>query len=184
MHLVIIAPRLTKPFRDELKILGLNEQEEEVGVWRVREGCVGHPLWVLETEVLAGLNHPLLSVVSPQFLGEHPAIYNDLSRAGYRDLVVYVAQQVVQFRSRGKEFSMVHVGADTELREALADMLKSLPPDDLLEVLTVKDRLKGLPVEDRLEGLPVEDVLRALSPEDRNRMRKLLEETDSSEPEK
>ena len=36
--------------------------------WRRQGGLVVHPSWVLETEELAGLSHPLLTLISPKLL--------------------------------------------------------------------------------------------------------------------
>jgi hypothetical protein len=166
MHLVVIAPSLTKAYRDEIRKLGLTEQLDEAGIWSVRGGVLGHPFWVLETNVLAGLTHPLLTLVSPQLLEKQSVVYDDLQGAGYDDLMQYVVQQVVQFRSQGKEFAMQHLGADNEMLQVWKDILKKLPADDLLEMLTVEDRLKGLPAE---------DLVRGMEPAELERLRQLLQ---------
>ena len=49
-------------------MLGVTAQQQEPGIWRLQGGLIVHPTWVLETEVLAGLNHPLLTLISPKFL--------------------------------------------------------------------------------------------------------------------
>jgi hypothetical protein len=68
LHLLVLAPRLTKPYREELQTLSVTAQAQEPGIWRLQGGLAVHPTWVLETEALAGLNHPLLTLVSPTFL--------------------------------------------------------------------------------------------------------------------
>ncbi len=52
LHLLVVAPRLTRPYREELKALGVTAQQEEPGIWRLQGGLVVHPTWVLETEAL------------------------------------------------------------------------------------------------------------------------------------
>jgi hypothetical protein len=75
LHLLVLAPRLTGPYREELKALGVTPEPQEPGVWRLQGGMAIHPTWVLETEALAGLNHPLVTLVSPVFLEHGPATY-------------------------------------------------------------------------------------------------------------
>ena len=73
LHLLVLAPRLTRPYRDELRVVGVTAQQQEAGVWRLQGGLVIHPTWVLETEELAGLSHPLLTLFSPTFLANGPS---------------------------------------------------------------------------------------------------------------
>jgi hypothetical protein len=68
LHLLVLAPKLTKPYRDELRTLGVTAEPQAPGIWRLQGGLVVHRTWVLETEELAGLAHPLLTLVSPKFL--------------------------------------------------------------------------------------------------------------------
>jgi len=68
LHLVIIAPRLTKPYRDELNTMAVPAHEGPEGIWSLRGGVLNHRTWLLETEKLAGQSHPLLTLFSPQFL--------------------------------------------------------------------------------------------------------------------
>jgi hypothetical protein len=49
MNLLVIAPKLTKPYREELRTLGVAAQVAEPGTWRLEEGMV-HRTRVLETE--------------------------------------------------------------------------------------------------------------------------------------
>ncbi len=175
MHLLVLAPRLTQPYRDELQALAVTAQQQEPGIWRLQGGLVLHPTWVLETETLAGLNHPLLTLISPPFLKNPVSAYELLCQGGYDNMVVYLSQQIQQFRLRGKEFAMQHLGAEDELAKVLREILVTLPPEERLEGLSPKQRLEGLSPEQRLEGLSPEDLLRGLSPEDRERLRHLLQ---------
>jgi hypothetical protein len=89
--------------------------------------------------------------------------------------VVYLAQQIQQFRLKGEEFAMQHLGSETEMRQALREVVASIlreggltDPErrDLLASLPAEERLRGLPAEERLRGLPAEERLRGLSPEE------------------
>jgi hypothetical protein len=93
LHLLVIAPRLTKPYRDELRVLGVTVQQQAPGIWRPQGGQVLHPTWVLETEELAGLSHPLLTLFSPKFLQDAAATYDALERGGYIEMVTYLKGQ-------------------------------------------------------------------------------------------
>ena len=50
---------------------------------RPQGGLVIHPTWVLETEELAGLSHPLLTLFSPRFLEDAAGTYDALQQGGY-----------------------------------------------------------------------------------------------------
>jgi hypothetical protein len=78
-------------------------------------------------------------------------------------VVVYLAQQVTQFRLRGKEFAMQHLGTEDELTKVLHDLLPILSP------------------EERLEGLSPEERLRGLTPAERERLRLLLQQPPPTE---
>jgi hypothetical protein len=92
LHLLVLAPQLTRPYRDELRVLGVTAQPEGPGTWRLHGGLAVHPTWVLETQELAGLSHPLLTLFSPRFLEDGVGTYDALRRGGYTELVVYLAQ--------------------------------------------------------------------------------------------
>jgi hypothetical protein len=118
---------------------------------------VNHRMWLLETAVLAGLDHPLLTLFSPQFLHQGQQIYAQLRAGGYTELVVYLAQQIQQFQQRGEEFAMRHLGTEDELKRILLDLQATLTP------------------EERLAGLSPEERLRGLTPAERERVRLLLQ---------
>jgi hypothetical protein len=165
LHLVVLAPRLTKPYREELRVLGVTAQQQEPGIWRLHGGMVVHASWMLETEELAGLNHPLLTLFSPTFLADRVGTWEMLRQGGYSELVVYLAQQIHQFRLAGEEFAMQHLGADTELAKVLRDILATMTP------------------EERMQGLSAEERLRGLSAEEREHLRQLLQQPPPSEGE-
>jgi hypothetical protein len=58
LHLLVIAPRLTRPYEEEMRVLDVEPIKEQPGIWCLRGGVVAHPMWLLETEVLAGIEHP------------------------------------------------------------------------------------------------------------------------------
>src|SRR5262249_48982221 len=111
-----------------------------------------------------------------------------LRQGGDINLVVYLAQQIQQFRQRGKEFAMQHLGSEDEMKQAWHNLLTSLTPEDWREVLSTmpvevrleglapEERLRGLAPEERLRGLAPEERLRGLAPEELERLRQLLQE--------
>jgi hypothetical protein len=97
MTLIVVAPRLSKPYEQEMRLLGVAPRQEQPGVWRSEGGTLGHIVWLLETEELADRNHPVLMLISPRFLRQRIQVYDELYQAGYTELVVYMAQQIQQF---------------------------------------------------------------------------------------
>ena len=51
-------------------------------------------IWLIESDVMAGLGQPILSLVSRVFLNEHERIIGQLSRTRHVALLHYVLQQV------------------------------------------------------------------------------------------
>jgi hypothetical protein len=174
LHLLVLAPRLTGPYRQELQTLGVTPVPQEPGVWRLQGGMAVHPTWVLETEVLAGLNHPLLTLTSPVFLEHGLATYQLLRQGGYTELVVYLAQQIEQSRVRGEEFAMQHLGAEDELKRVAREIAATMSPEELLGLLSEEEWKRALP--ERLGLLSDEELLQALSPERLEHLRRLLEQ--------
>jgi hypothetical protein len=174
LHLLVLAPRLTKPYREELRVLGVIAQQQGPGVWCLQGGLVIHPTWVLETEELAGLSHPLLTLFSPRFLEDAAGTYDALQEGGYTEMVTYLAQQIHLFRRLGKEFAMQHLGSE-ELQRVWREILADTPPEERLEGLSAEERLKGLSAEERLKGVSVEERLRGLSGEELERLQRLLQ---------
>jgi hypothetical protein len=174
LHLLVLAPRLTGPYRDELRVLGVTAQPEAPGIWRLHGGTLGHPTWVLETGALAGLSHPLLTLVSPQFLANGVATYELLRQGGYTNLVVYLAQQITQFRVLGKEFAMQHLGAEDELKQVFRDIVASMTPEERLQGLSEEEILAHTSIDKLLARIPLEQRLRGLTPEELDRLRRLL----------
>jgi hypothetical protein len=187
LNLVVLAPKLTRPYRQELRVLGVNAVVEEKGIWRLEGGLVPHRSWVLETDELVGLEHPLLTVVSPTFLSRGVETYEMMQRGGYNELVVYIAQQIQQFRLQGSEFAMQHAGAETDLVKVMRDIWNTMTPqeredifgvtpeqargrvprEELLQQVTVEEWLQHVPVEELLQRVPAEDRVKGLPAEDR-----------------
>ncbi len=178
LHLVVIAPRLTKPYRDELDTKGVTAHEEQPGVWRLQGGVLTHRTWLLETEKLAGQSHPLLTLFSPQFLHEARQTYAQLRQVGYTELVVYLAQQVQQFKLQGEAFAMQHLGAEDEMNRVLCEILYSLPVEQRVALLSEREILEHFSVDKLLANIPLEQLLQVLSAEQREELRKLLARKD------
>ena len=166
LNLLVLAPHLTKPYREELRTLGVTPRQEKPGIWALEGGAVSHRTWLLETGVLAGLEHPLLTLFSPQFLSQGPQTYTQLRQGGYTELVVYLAQQIQQFRQKGAEFAMQHLGTEDEMEQALRNLVASLPPETRLEGLAPEQRLAGLSPKERVAGLSPKELLASLSSKD------------------
>lgn len=185
LSVIVIAPWLSKPYAEEMRLLGVTPRKQEDGVWQLDGPTLGHAMWLLETEVLWGTEHPEMSLVSRKFLDDVRGTYDKLSAAGYTDLVVYMIQQVQQFQRLGRDFAMQHLGAEDELMKVLEEINAALPPErrlvgmsdeDRLAGLSPERRLAGLPPEQRVAGLSPEQRLAGLSPEERDRLKELLKD--------
>jgi hypothetical protein len=175
LTLIVLAPSLSRPYAAELLLLGVTAREEGNGVWLLEGGMLGdHPAWVLETEPLAGVDHPVLTVFSPSLLHRRLLTYEQLSQAGYTELVVYMAQQISQFHSRGKEFAMQHFGSEDEMYQVLSDVLATLPLQTRLVGLSPEQLLQAVPPEERVKGLSPEDRLKGLTPAELEHLKELL----------
>ena len=166
LNLLVIAPRLTRPYRDELHILGVREHEEEPGVWALDGNIGGHHGWLLETEVLAGLQHPLLSVFSPQFMDPDNELSSLLQANGYNTLVVYVAAQIAEFREKGRVFAMTHAGATDEMEKVYRNLMAGIPLEErVTSAEEMHKLLTRLSPAERMEGLSPAERVADLSPE-------------------
>jgi hypothetical protein len=173
LNLLVVAPQLTGPYRDELRACGVTAQKEAEGIWRL-EGPLLYGMWVLETSVLTGLAYPLLAVVSPAMLKDRWRLFTELRASGYAVLTGYVFQQVQQFHQRREEFIMQHQGTeelDKIMREIAARNLDLLPPEE---------RLRGLTPEQLVRGLTPEQLVRGLTPEQLERLRAYLQQLPSN----
>jgi hypothetical protein len=166
LSLIVLAPTINRAFRDELHCLGWEIGEHQKGVYRITGGPF--TTWLVETDVMAELGDPILSLVSRVFLKDHRCIMKQLTQAGRPALLCYTLQQIEQFRKMGEGFTMTH--ADTqymnELEDELQIVLAGISPERRLRGLPPEERLRGLPPEERLRGLPPEERLRGLTPEE------------------
>ena len=167
VSLIILAPSVNDAFRTDLRRLGCQASPVQEGVIRI--AGLPFPGWLVETDVMARLGQPILSLVSRVFLRERERIIQELSRRGHARLLHYMLQQVRQFRKRGEEFAMHH--RDTQYLEAvdkelLTALLEEIPAEEILEHLTPEERLRGLSPDERLQGLTEEEL---------KRLRELLE---------
>ncbi len=186
ISLLVVAPNVNRPLRDDLRLLKCEIHEQQPGIFRV----TGQPfnIWVVETDVMADRVQPILSLVSRAFLNDRESIIERLAELGEAALARchYVVQQVQQFRKE-EDMAMQQALTKTlkEFDEELVDrMVQELPAERRLRGLTPEERLRGLPPEEvlrvvspqeRLRGLSPEEVAAALSAEDAARLRKLLD---------
>jgi len=186
ISLLVVAPNVNAPLRDDLRLLGCEIREHEAGIFRVS----GQPLaiWLVETDVMAERVRPILSLVSRAFLNDRESIIERLAELGEAALARchYVVQQVQQFRKE-EDMAMQETLTKTlkEFDEELVDRivqglpaerrLRGLPPEEVLRVVPPEERLRGLPPEERLRGLSPEQRLAGLSEQEAARMRELLE---------
>jgi hypothetical protein len=167
LSLIFLAPSLSKALRDELQCLTCETSEAVPGIHRV----TGLPFttWIVETDVMADLGQPVLSLVSRVFLRDHERIIAELRNTGHAALLAYVLQQVQQFRTLGEDFAMQHT--DTQYLGTLEEELLTA----VLRAAPVEKRLEGLSPEERVRGLAPEDLAAGLTPEQATRLRELLE---------
>jgi hypothetical protein len=87
--------------------------------------------------------------------------------------VVYLAQQIKQFRLRGEEFAMQHLGTEDELKQVLREIIATMSPEERQQILSEEEWKRALP--ERLGLLSDEELVQALSPERLEHLRRLLE---------
>jgi hypothetical protein len=102
------------------------------------------------------------------------ATYQLLRQGGYTELVVYLAQQIQQFRLRGEEFAMQHLGTEDELKRIAREIAATMSPEERRELLSDEEWKQAMP--ERLGLLSDEELVQALSPERLEHVRRLLEQ--------
>jgi len=167
ISLIILAPTANDALLTELRSLSCQIRENEPGIHRV-DG-VPFATWLVETDVMAGLGQPILSLVSRVFLREHERIIEALRDSGRAPLLHYMLQQIQQFRTLGEGFAMQHT--DSEYLGVLTEELQTA----VLQGIPVEKRLEGLSPEERVRGLAPEELAAGLTPEQAARLRELLE---------
>ncbi len=160
ISLMIVAPSVNGPLRDELRLLGCEISEHDKGIFRITGPLF--TTWVVETDVMAELSRPILSLVSRAFVSEHESIMKRLAAGGEDALAFYyyMVQNIKQFRSE----------EDDVMQQAVIENLEQFGHELFTKML------KETPVEERLEGVAPEELLEALPPEKLARLRELLQE--------
>jgi hypothetical protein len=188
VHLRFLAPALTAAFEADLAAGNATARPVRAGVWEILGWPT--PTWLLETRVLAGPDHPLLTLFSPPVLADRRRVFHDLTERGFRDEALFLYRLIQQFRHQGEDFAMQHaeVQAMNSLEEDLfwelvassPDKMRALiaaaSPEQRLAGLPPEQRLAGLLPEQRLVGLTPEQMVASLKPEDLQRLRALLQE--------
>lgn len=167
LNLLLVAPRLSGPFREELRILGVALREAESGIWTLEDNVGNHRVWAVETEVLAGLGHPLLTMFSPEVLSRPAEVYSLLRANGYNVLVTYVLSQIEQLRKLGQEFAMTHLGAADEMEKVCRELMAAIPLDR--RVSSEEER------RELLAQMSPAELLAVLSPEAKEALLKQLQ---------
>jgi len=153
VSLVVVAPRITGPFRDELRALGCETADHAPGVYRV--SGLPFTVWLVETDVMTASSAPVLSLVSRIFLREHASIIDELTEMGYSKMAYYAVQLIHQLQTHREEFAVpTEVSDEFGKLDAnlVAEFWASMPPD-LRDKIPPQERLRGLTLEQRLAGL-------------------------------
>ncbi len=160
ISLMIVAPSVNGPLRDELRLLGCDIRVQDEGIFRITGPLF--TTWVVETDVMAELSRPILSLVSRAFVSEHESIMKRLAAGGEGALAFYhyMVQNMKQFHSEEED----------AMQQAVIDNLEQFEKELFTKML------KETPVEQRLQGLTPEELLQALPPEKLARLRELLQQ--------
>ena len=132
VSLVVLAPTITGPVRDELRLFGCEANQHEPGIYRV----TGLPfsVWLVETDAMAEMAEPVLSLVSRIFLKDYVSIIEVLTHTGHATLAKYMRQQVSQLHTHREDFDVQSGVTDefAELDEKLtAVFLAALTAEDM-----------------------------------------------------
>ena len=183
MTLIVLAPRLTEGFREELRQCDAKIVEEEPGIHRIEDGSF--LAYVVETDRVAGTGEPALTVFSHEFV-DHPGRFVESLKLEHADMLYYVRQQIERFRRQMPEFEVHHMTEymNKTLEELEASVLNAIPmekvlqrypTEEILKRYSSEDRVRGVSPEERLRGVSPEERLRGLGEEELNRLRKLLD---------
>ena len=137
VSLVVLAPTITSPFRDELRLLGCEAVQEARGIYRI----AGLPFsaWLVETDVMGQIVEPVLSPVSRGFLKDYRSIIRELKHAGHSTLADYVLQQVHQINKHREDFAVQAEVSDefSQIDEKiLNELLESIPHEQIWRVVS------------------------------------------------
>jgi len=177
--LMILAPRWTISFGEEVRQSGCAVVEEERGIHRI-DGALFRA-YVIETDRLAGTAEPVLTVVSHEFIDHRRELIEEL-RVNHSEMVYYVLQQVEQFRRVLPDFEDSHMTEQmNQTLEELEDaILKRMPTERLLRVLPTEERLRGLPINEVFNSYSDDEIARAVADREAKK-RKTQNETGTKE---
>lgn len=185
ISLLVVAPRLTTAFANEISRLGGSLAKISEGIHQLN----GLPFTAhaVESDAMALRGQPVLSLVSGVFLNSRDRIMELIAKPDNARIMWYALQQIHQFELLGEVFAMQHAGSEefsTLHEDAIGALREFLASKEFAHELSVEDRLRGvtaerilreLPIEEILRGLPPEDRLRGLSVDERRELRELLE---------
>ena len=161
VSLVVLAPTVSGPLRDELRALGFEASQHEPGIFRV----TGLPFatWLVETDVMAERGQPVLSLVSRVFLNDRGRIIEELDARAMTPCCATWCNRSNSSDSRGEGFAMQHGLSDDiqEMQEVGEELLTKI--------------LEWVPPERRLRGLSPEELVAGLTDEQAARLRELLD---------
>jgi hypothetical protein len=131
----------------------------------------------VETDRVAGLKEPVLTVFSHEFL-EHPGPLFEKLKVDFADMLCFVAQQIGQFRSTQPDFEVHHMAErmyqtleemETEIlgRMSVEKRLSGIPAKELLQGIPTQERLQGIPAQERLQGIPAQERLQGIPAQER-----------------
>ena len=153
---------MNEALREEQRSLGDAIEEAQPGVYRL--GGLQFAACALETDALAELGEPVLSLVSRVFLEHRARIIEELTRTGHVPLLSYMLQQVRQFRVSGEGFAMQHKDSEY-LRETedelLTAVLANAPAEKIVRRATEDDLLTAV-----LANVPAEKIVRRATEDD------------------
>ena len=161
--LIILAPRITAPFRGDVERSEMSLREHEPGIHSLEGGFFA--CWVLETDVLAGLAEPILTLFSRVFLRETRRIIEEWKQSGHDDVLFYVMQQVEQFQRMGEAFDMQHKESEKmrqTLEELKAAVFAEIPTEEILRRISPEDLLKRISPEQIIQSLDDDERRRLL----------------------
>ena len=146
VSLIVLAPAVNGPLRDELRQLGFQIEQVEPGIFRV----AGLPLaaWLVETDVMAERGQPVLSLVSRAFLRDRQGMIEMLAHRSEGALAQcrYMVQNVKQFRSEEDLAMQQAISENLEQfeEELLARMLEEVGPERRLRGFAAGGRRAGV----------------------------------------
>lgn len=181
LTVMILAPDVNEPFRQDLETRDYEIVEEDRGQYRI-DGAV-FPMRMFATNRLKGGGQLATRFFSRIGLRDPQSIIQELKAAGAEDLLYYTLQQIKQFEDAGETFQMQHAETE-ELATFRRSVLQGFPAEQLLEAIPLDQRLEGIPLDQRLEGVPIDEIVqyienvKKLTAEQQKNLHDLLDEED------